>query len=157
MEQKAFLQLCTKIFKQYGFDKYKTSHNYSRTFDRDIMLIFGLQKSAYGGNCYYIEYGFVFPSINKYMPYPKYHQANIRQSRLLIDGSCAMEYDKISEEKFTVNLSNLLEELVNVCIGGKDSIVSYSIYGEKRATLIQGYDTLPYLGVDKANITVTPD
>ena len=74
MEQKAFLKLCTSVFKQYDFEK--KNNNYYRRFDNDIMLVFGLQKSAYGGNCYYLEYGFVFQSINKYMPYPKYHQFN---------------------------------------------------------------------------------
>ena len=154
MEHKVFLKLCTNIFKQYGFEK--KSNNYYRTFD-DIMLVFGLQKSAYGGTYYYIEYGFVFQSINKYMPYPKYHQANIRQGRMSIEGNYAIDYDVISEEIFTAHLSCILNEVVNICIRGKDAIVGYSIYGENRATLIQGYDTLPYLEVDKSNITVVPD
>lgn len=155
MEQKAFLKLCTSVFKQYDFEK--KNNNYYRRFDNDIMLVFGLQKSAYGGNYYYLEYGFVFQSINKYMPYPKYHQANIRQDRMSIDGNYAIECDAISEDIFVHNLSHILDEVIEVCTKGKKAIVDYSIFGEKRATLIQGYDTLPYLNLEKVNITVVPD
>ena len=155
MEQKAFLKLCTGVFKQYGFEK--KNNNYYRCFDNDVMLVFGLQKSAYGGNCYYLEYGFVFQSINKYMPYPKYHQANIRQDRMAIDGNCAIEYNAISEDIFVNNLSRVLDEVIEVCTHGKDAIVNYSILGDNKAMLIQGYDTLPYLNLEKVNITVAPD
>lgn len=155
MEQKAFLKLCTSVFKQYGFEK--KNNNYYRCFDNDVMLVFGLQKSAYGGNCYYLEYGFVFQSINKYMPYPKYHQANIRQDRMAIDGNCAIEYNAISEDIFVHNLSRVLDEVIEVCTHGKDAIVNYSILGDNKAMLIQGYDTLPYLNLEKVNITVAPD
>lgn len=155
MEQKAFIKLCTNILKQYGFEK--KNSNYYRDFHNDFILVFGLQKSAYGGNYYYIEYGFIIQSINKYMPYPKYHQANIRQGRLSIDGNYAIEYDVITEDTFSMNLTTLLDEIVKIAIGGKQAIVDYSIRGENRATLVQGYDTLPYLGVDKADIIVAPD
>ena len=154
MEQKDFIKLCTRIFKKNGLIKHNSS--YYRDFDNDIILVFGLQKSAYGGSYYYIEYGFIFKSINKYMPYPKYHQANIRQGRVKIDGTVAMEYELLSEEVFSEHLNAILNETIEVATGGKEFIVDYSILGTKRAVLIQGYDTLPYLGVDKTNIQVAP-
>ena len=154
MEQKEFLKLCTSIFKQYGFEKHNS--NYYKIFD-DIILVFGLQKSSYGGKYYYLEYGFVFPSINKHMPYPKYHQANIRQGRMSIDGNYAIEYEVILSDTFREHLTNLIEKIVKVVIGGKKSIIDYSILGKEKATLIIGYDTLPYLGIDKSDIHVAPE
>ena len=66
MEQKDFVKLCTSIFKKNGLIKHNSS--YYRDFDNDIILVFGLQKSAYGGSYYYIEYGFIFKSINNQVP-----------------------------------------------------------------------------------------
>ena len=91
------------------------------------------------------------------MPYPKYHQANIRQDRMSIDGNYAIECDLISEAVFSYNLSHILDEVIEICIKGKLAIVDYSLLGNKRATLIQGYDTLPYLNLEKVDITVVPD
>ena len=155
MEHKEFIKLCTSIFKQYGFEK--KSSNYYRDFNNDIVVVFGLQKSSYGGHYYYIEYGFIFPTINKYMPYPKYHQANIRQDRIEIDGNCAIEYETVSDIAFQKRLITQLEEIIEIAMSGKNSILNYSILGNNRATLIQGYNTLPYLGVNMPGITVVPD
>lgn len=75
----------------------------------------------------------------------------------MIDGNCAMEYDLLTGDIFRAHLVNILEEVINVAIQGKEAIVDYSLLGEKRATAIQGYQTLPYLNVDKTSVIVVPD
>ena len=153
MEQKSFLQLCTDVFKINGF--YKHNKNYYKEYD-DIMVVFGLQKTTYGGNYFYIEYGFVFKSINSHMPYPKYHEANIRQGRFQFDGKYVIEYNKLDELRFTQELATVVAKMRSLAEHGLDAIVAYSFSDKTPATLIQGYDTLLYLGVKKTTISVVP-
>ena len=152
MTKQYFLELISKYLKEKNFTK--RGNNFYFDFKNDIMLIIGLQKSTYE-EYYYFEYGFVFKKINSFMPYPKFHQANIRCGRINVNGRTTIYYQRVSE----TDLLNALEKVLNRALSngqtGIERIKQYYIQSEKRNYMaIVGQKTLEYLGLKGDGLTV---
>lgn len=154
MDKKQFVQLCTKVFKKYGFTR--RGCNYYKDLDNDILVIFGLQKSSFG-DYYYVEFGFCFKSINRYMPFPAYHEANLRCGRLIVNETKTIEYFTLNEDVFANALSLKIHELIENGQKGKQTLVSAYLSKTQGNAKIIGEATLNYLGIERGNLTVWPD
>ena len=69
MTKVEFLKQCTTFFSRKKFSC--RNNHYYKEVSSDVLIVFGIQMSRYGGYCY-LEYGYCFKSINKYLPYPKF-------------------------------------------------------------------------------------
>ena len=154
MDKKQFVQLCTKIFKQHGFSKHGC--NYYKELDNDVLVIFGLQKSNFG-DYYYIEFGYVFKSINRHMPFPAYHEANLRCGRLIVNDTKTIEYFNMIEDVFENAISLKIHELLENGQKGKQTLVSAYLSKTQGNAIIVGDATLNYLGIEREYLTVWPD
>lgn len=94
MEKNELIGRITQFFRLKGFRK-KGGNNFYLDLSDEVMLVFGVQKSMYGEYCY-IESGYVFKSINKHLPYPKYYDVNLRCCRVIISMPLDSRCDAIS-------------------------------------------------------------
>ena len=148
MNRSDFLKQLRNIFKRAGFTNYK-EHFYSR-LSFDEMIVFGLQFSSYGKYCY-IEYGYVFESINKHMPYPKFNQLNLNCGRIMTEMGKAIIYENI-DSIFMINLErtimNLIENMTRLISLGKDELIQYYISGaSNQSWYIVGRETADYFNL----------
>jgi len=155
MVKKEFIDFISKLIKSYGFEKNKS--NFYFDFENDIVAVIGLEKSNFG-EYYYIEYGFVFKSINKHLPYPKYFEANIRCRRIKYLDSTAIKYELINKEELLKILNAEIIMIKEVGIQGTKNIIDTYILTKstKKYIAIIGYDTIKYLGISDNGITIHP-
>lgn len=74
MTRKEFLAICSRMFKEHGFQKRGTS--YYLDLGSDIIGSIHLQGSGYGTGMY-INCGFSLKNHNEHLPYPKYRDTNM--------------------------------------------------------------------------------
>ena len=134
------------IFKELGF-LVKNRHFYKDVTD-DIMIVFGLQSTVYGGGYSYLNYGYCFKSINKHMPYPKYGCFNIDCRRIgpneISDVFVYDELDTFDFEGFSLILKKVVFDMESIALKGTDELAK-TVIDSNRRWLICGSDTATYL------------
>ncbi len=155
-KRKIFLKFCTAIFKANGFTKNGTVHFY-KELGEDIMLVVGLQHSAYS-ELYYFDGGFIIKSVNKHMPYPKFYNANIRLSfKICIDGAPHVEYTKISEAECELLKEQIQSEIDKYAEYCSKETLAEKIIATGEYVLCQDYDMQSYFGGIIPYKKLTPD
>lgn len=96
MIKKDFVKQLGRFFSEKGFF-YKSQHFYKELTD-EVMIVFGLQTTAYGGKYCYMEYGYCFKSISKYLPYPKFYELNLRCGRIMTIRGQAIVFEEVDAE-----------------------------------------------------------
>ena len=94
MTKNEFLKQLSDFFSDKGFIC-KKMHFYKK-ITSEVLIVFGLYASKYG-EYYYLENGFCFKSISKFLPFPKYNQLNLNCGRIMFDKGKALCY-KVTEK-----------------------------------------------------------
>lgn len=128
MDKKDFLRLCTDVFRESGF--HRKGGNYYLDYNEELLVVFSFLKSSYGAY-FYVEYGLVFKSINRFLPHPKYNQIDINFGRIMTCCGKAIEYEVMTEIEFN-ELSNTIKEyvanIISIVEKGKEEIIRQCIH-----------------------------
>lgn len=127
MEKREFLKFTANIFRENGF--YRKGTNFYRECSDDIIVVFSFFKSSYG-SYFYGEYGLVFMTINKHLPYPKYNELDINFGRIMMGFGKAIKYENITEEElnvFSSTIKNYVDRILSIVEKGKKEIVRQCI------------------------------
>lgn len=109
MTKQEFIKFMSNLMKEKNF--IKKGSNYYFDCGNDVLCVLGMYKSNYD-NYYYMEYGFVFKSINPKMPFPKYSELNINCGRIWADGKDAIYYEHVTQEALKQVIHDVVSELV---------------------------------------------
>ncbi len=145
MNKDEFISTCTNVFREYGFKR--KGRNYYLDFQNDLLLIFGLQKSAYGCDYYYINYGFAIKSVNAHMPFPKDYEANLDCGRVTHNGNPMLEYPDMTEADLRRALHVSLLIPLSVGMNGLQALIDTYIE-TKKCCWIVGKKAAELLGTD---------
>ncbi len=140
-------ELC-KLFTIKGF-MCKGTHFYRNITD-EVMIVFGLQHSAYGAY-YYMEYGYCFKTINQHLPYPKYTELNLRCGRIMTAKGQRITPDTLNDFElgdFETKVDALLQEMESVVVLGKSGFIDYYLTEKcDESWHVVGMDTVEYFNL----------
>ena len=149
MEKRSFLKFCAAIFKANGFERKGNTYYYDG--QNGVLLVFGLQKSTYGPY-YYMEHGFAFKDINKYMPYPRYCELDINLGRVMAPFGKSLCYEQMGETECTALASSIqlkIDAIRPVVDCGKERIIEQFVYPEPDQISYLSKGTPEYMGICK--------
>lgn len=162
MESRQFVAYLGRIFSKNGF--MQKGQRFYRNFG-NLSLAFALQRTAYGGEYYYMEYGFFFPDICPYAPYPRFNELDINCGRVMLpnDGQVkqALEYKLLNKDDlaFEQALQKYINRTVCAAQGGIDSIVKTFVLNEdEEQHRCLGYicdRALPFLGITREQVAMS--
>ncbi len=146
MKKSEFMRLLNKdIFSDRDFTYYK-DHFY-KEITSEISIVFGFQKSSYGDHGY-IERGYCFKSINKYMPYPRFNELNLNCGRIMTPFGTRIEYQNI-DQPFYNSLKQIINKEIDLMISlvekGCDELIQY-YFNYDGSWYILGERTAAYFG-----------
>lgn len=145
-----FLKQLTMFFSSKGFSCRK--NHYYKEVSSDVLIVFGVQMSCYGGYCY-LEYGYCFKSINKHLPYPKFNQLNLNCGRIMTDMGKAIVFEKL-DKNIMGSLKKAIDAIVDHLIAladlGRDGISKYYLSEtSNKSWYILGDETADYFDLPK--------
>ena len=150
MTKTDFKKQLTSYFSKHSFF-YKNNHYYKEVA-HDILIVFGIQMSCYGACCY-LESGYCFKSISKYLPYPKFNQLNLNCGRILTSVGVAMEFEEVNDDIMAELINAIdqrLREMIDLSALGKDEIVNHYLSdSSNHSWYIIGEATANYFGLPK--------
>ena len=154
MKKKEFLNQLCRFFSDKGFSC-KSNHFYIELTD-EVMIVFGLQMTAYGGGYCYMECGYCFKSINKYLPHPKFNQLNLNSGRIMTSHGKAIVFEQVDPEWFE-NIKQVIEveidTMTNLIKLGKNTFIQYYLSGRiKRSWYVLGDTTAAYFGLTRNDL-----
>ena len=162
MESRQFVAYLGKLFSKDGF--IQKGQRFYRSFD-NFSLVFALQRTAYGGEYFYMEYGFFFPDICPYTPYPKFNELDINCGRVLLPNGGqvkqTLEYKRLDKDDlaFEQALQKYIDRAVCVAEGGIDSIVkTFVLSKDEDLHRCLGYicsRALPFLGITREQVSMS--
>lgn len=143
MDKNEFLKLCSNVLKDLGFQKKGTTHFYKDLSD-DVMIVIGLCHSKYNSQ-YWFDGGIVIKSINKHMPYPKFHAVNIRKMDIGIGNQYYLDYLNMDRDQFRILEKSIrnANDFYSACTD-KATIIE-NIIIPKRYEMCKDYDLSEYL------------
>lgn len=150
MEKVDFKKQMAAFFRSKGF--FCKSNHYYKNVSSDILIVFGIYMSCYGGYCY-LEHGYCFKSINKYLPYPKFNQLNLNCGRIMMDMGQAIVFEKLDEDimsgiKQTVDKK--IDDLIDLVELGRDGMIKFYLSEMSDSSwYILGDETADYFGLPK--------
>ena len=119
----------------------------------EIMIVFGLQFTAYGGNYCYIDHGYCFNSINRYLPYPKFHQINLNCGRIMTSQGQAIKYENIDSdllENIKIGIEKEINIMTNLISLNREALIQYYLSGKHKGTwYILGDASAEYFGLSR--------
>ncbi len=154
MTKEEFLAICDRVFKEYGFQKHKTS--YYLDLGSDIVGSIHFQGSAYG-KAMYINCGFSLKNYNEHLPYPKYRDTNM-DWRMAVPGkeklsrrpdtydylTDCIKYDYYNPEELESNIKSALDTWVIPAIRyGMAYIMAHDKYYRVMLIEARNLHTLP--------------
>lgn len=148
MTKNEFIKQMRHFFSSKGF--FCKGRNYYKEITSEVMIVFGTQASIYGGYCY-LEYGYCFKSINKYLPYPKHYQLNLNCGRIMTCNGQAIKYEDV-DESFLEDLKERIDtknnEMMRIVALGRDGLIKYYLSGAHSGSwYILGKETADYFGL----------
>ena len=150
MTKVEFLKQCTTFFSRKKFSC--RNNHYYKEVSRDVLIVFGIQMSRYGGYCY-LEYGYCFKSINKYLPYPKFNQLNLNCGRIMTDIGQAIVFERLDENVMGAlekTIDALVDQLINLANLGRNEISKYYLSeASNKSWYILGEETANYFDLPK--------
>lgn len=150
MTKVEFLKQCTTFFFRKKFSC--RNNHYYKEVSSDVLIVFGIQMSRYGGYCY-LEYGYCFKSINKYLPYPKFNQLNLNCGRIMTDIGQAIVFERLDENVMGAlekTIDALVDQLINLANLGRNEISKYYLSeASNKSWYILGEETANYFDLPK--------
>lgn len=150
MTKVEFLKQCTTFFPRKKFSC--RNNHYYKEVSSDVLIVFGIQMSRYGGYCY-LEYGYCFKSINKYLPYPKFNQLNLNCGRIMTDIGKAIVFERLDENVMGAlekTIDALVDQLINLANLGRNEISKYYLSeASNKSWYILGEETANYFDLPK--------
>ena len=150
MTKVEFLKQCTTFFSRKKFSCRK--NHYYKEVSSDVLIVFGIQMSRYGGYCY-LEYGYCFKSINKYLPYPKFNQLNLNCGRIMTDIGKAIVFERLDENVMGAlekTIDALVDQMINLANLGRNEISKYYLSeASNKSWYILGEETANYFDLPK--------
>ncbi len=150
MTKTEFVKQLTTFFVGKGFSC-RYNHFY-KEMTSDVIIVFGMHTSSYGGYCY-LEYGYCFKSINKYLPYPKFNQLNLNCGRLMTGIGKAMVYEQLNENivhNIEKTIGEEIDNLIDLVNLGKDRMIKFYLYETtNKSWFILGEETADYFGLPR--------
>lgn len=122
------------------------------------MIVFGLQTTAYGGEYCYMEYGYCFKSINKYLPYPKFNELDLNCGRIVTIRGQAIVFEEVDAELLE-NIQQVvdreIEEMSNLVKMERSAFIQHYLSGDT-GWYILGDTTAAYFGLSRKDFKATP-
>ncbi len=150
MKKVDFVKQLTMFFSSKGFSC--RNNHYYKEVTSDILIVFGMHMSCYGGYCY-LEYGYCFNSINKYLPYPKFNQLNLNCGRVMTDMGKAIVFEELDENfmgALRKTIDALVDHLINLADSGLNGISNYYLSEtSNKSWYILGDETADYFDLPK--------
>lgn len=151
MEKKDFLKQLRGFFSEKGFSN-KGNHYYKALNDETV-IVFGLQFTAYGGDYCYLDHGYCFNSINRYLPHPKFHQLNMNCGRIMTSQGQAIEYETVDPELLE-NIKRCIEKEIDVMTKlislNREALIQYYLSGKHKGSwYILGDASAEYFGLSR--------
>lgn len=145
-----FIKQVTLFFSRKGFSC--RNKHYYKEVSSDVILVFGMQMSHYGGYCY-LEYGFCINSINRHSPWPKFNQLNLNCGRVMTGIGKAIVFEKMDEATMAdllKTIDGIVNDMINLAGLGKDAMIQYFLSGQtNQSWYILGDETVDYFGLPK--------
>lgn len=150
MTKAEYVRQLTMFFSHKGFSC-KNNHYYKEV-SSDVIIAFGMQTSRYGGYCY-LEYGYCFKSINKYLPYPKYNQLNLNCGRVMTSMGKAIVYEELDENtmgSLEKAIDEIVDDMINLVDLGRDEMIKFYLSEKSNQSwYVLGEETANYFGLPK--------
>ena len=150
MTKVEFLKQCKTFFSRKKFSC--RNNHYYKEVSSDVLIVFGIQMSRYGGYCY-LEYGYCFKSINKYLPYPKFNQLNLNCGRIMTDIGTAIVFERLDENVMGAlekTIDALVDQMINLANLGRNEISKYYLSeASNKSWYILGEETANYFDLPK--------
>lgn len=145
-----FIKQLSSMFAEKGFTC-KSKHFY-KEISRDVLIVFGIHMSLYGEYCY-LEYGYCFKTINKYLPFPKFNQLNLNCGRIMTNMGKAIIFEEIDEKAF-IDIEKAVDTVISSMIKlinmGRSEMIQYYLSGQSNQSwYILGNETANYFGLPK--------
>ena len=151
MTKNEFKKWLNKYFSQKGF--YCKSGHYYKEITNEVMIVFGLQYTNYGGKYCYLECGYCFKSINKYLPYPKYNQLNLNCGRVMTSKGKAIFFETLDEyqkDSLEQTIKERIDDLISIAYLKKDEMIKkIMLDGDRRSWYILGDETAAYFNLSR--------
>ena len=145
-----FVNRLTMFFSNKGFSCRK--NHYYKEVSSDVLIVFGMQMSRYGGYCY-LEYGYCFKSIKKYLPYPRFNQLNLNCGRVMTGIGKAIVFEKLDENimgGLKKTIDEIVDDLINLVGLGRNGMIKYYLSEtSNKSWYILGDETADYFGLPK--------
>ena len=150
MTKNEFLKQLSDFFSDKGFIC-KKMHFY-KEITSEVLIVFGLYASKYG-EYYYLENGFCFKSISKFLPFPKYNQLNLNCGRIMFDKGKALCYNEFNENDMFMlkqKLGSVVNSMINISTMEKEKMIQLFLTGSFNESLyILGDETAKYFDLPR--------
>ena len=149
MDNRAFLKLCSDLFKENRFVSKGRKYYYDS--GHGVSLVFALQKSNYGPY-YYMEHGLAFLEINKHFPCPNHNELDINLGRIMFPFGKALHVDTMNESDFKVFIATVQRKINTIypmISQGKEEAIRQYIFSKPEEISYILSSTATFLKIDK--------